>query len=142
MKTLNFKTEGIIILLTIVTLLQSCTVYKNHPVSAEKAAASNSSVAATDIHGRSHKFKRLYFENEKLFGVAKRESKTAGDLAQWIESDPNDPDSKFVNILIDETKIKRFNPKDKFSSYFFPALLVLVAIPLGVVAAGGLEWGN
>ena len=138
MKTTNLK--WIALAFSVLMLMQSCVVYQKTASSVNEAIASTKKVKAKTIVGVEYKFDDIVRENDQLYGIAKRYSKTAEMLSQQITD--NNLDKEMVKILILENTIKGYYLVDKKKStvmtLFFPGILLLVIIIASLSTADSL----
>ena len=109
MKTTNLK--WIAIALSVLMLMQSCKVYHGKTATVDEAVLSQKRVIAKNFINRTYRFNNLQKVDDKLYGKAKRSSKTAKDLSDWIIEDKSD--EKWVVIELRERTIKEYRIQNK-----------------------------
>ena len=114
------------ILLAILLLLQSCSVY-NIPTSVESAVNSDTKVKIFTKDDRKYKFKRLENENDRLIGITKRGSSTAKKLAGM----PATIEGKFLRIDLSDVEIEEIMRYNKSSS----TLLTIATVAGSLIVA-------
>jgi len=114
MKAIKLYLKQIASVLSVLILLQGCTVYKSVSATLNEAYKSNSKVKITTIENKILKYKRIRHENNQYYGIQKIQGKE-------------------VKSLIDKDKINQIQLKDKLLSVIIPiAIPLLPIIILGI----------
>lgn len=111
MKTLNFNHKLISLLVGFLFLFQSCSVYHSKSVSPETAIASEKKLKLRTGTDQFYKFRKLEKSSSGIYGIAKKNSKTAALLSADIEG--NYPGNNDVKIIIPENTIEEIRLKNK-----------------------------
>lgn len=131
MNTSNLSFKAISTILSIMILMQSCSVYDKTPVTLETAVTYPRPVKVVSNNSKNYKFKSLEQKEDQIYGVARRNSKTSRILyAQIIE---NKIDRRYVKILLKDEQVNNIYHKDKFTSTVVTILVVIAT--LGVLNA-------
>lgn len=130
MKNIYKQAKWVGICLSILMTLQSCRVYKTQKVSATDAVISEKRILVKDIYDRKFKFKKLVYENETLYGLAKKNTYTAKTLDLAIEGPKID--NRYVKIKLDEKRIREYHEHNKTLSLLLS--LGVPAIGIGILA--------
>ena len=112
MKTIKKQIKSVALILSMLILLQGCTVYKSTPITIEQVAIGEQKVKVITKHNTKLKFKKVVIENEKLYGVRK-------------------VDGIDVKLLLDRNSIDTIKAKDK-------TLSIILSIGIPVIIIGGL----
>jgi len=112
MKTLKKQLRSITLLLAIVMIFQSCTVYKSANVTLDQAVQNESKVKVRTINNERFKFNRIGVEDGNYYGVKKN-------------------NSVVIKTPLDQNFIKTINEKDK-------TLSTILSIGIPVVIVGGV----
>lgn len=110
MKTIKKQIKSITLILSLLVLLQGCTVYKSASVSLDQAANDESKVRLETTSGEKLKFKRIGVENGNYYGI----KKVKGNI---------------VKVPLDTNYIKKVKLKDKTLS-----TILTIALPIAVIA--------
>lgn len=105
-------------------LFQGCAIYQEENVSVEKAVESNSKLKLKIKNSEVYKFHELEKDNENLYGIVRKNSKTAEELAADIIN--NNYAGKFVKIAIPENSIEEIRLKYPALSTLLPAVGALI----------------
>ena len=111
MKAIKVHLRSFALLLSVLILLQGCTVYKSTTVSLDQAVQSESKVRVYTNTNEKLKFKRIGLENGSYYGVEKI-------------------NSSMVRTPLDQDYINRINEKDKTLS-----TVLNIGIPIVIVGA-------
>ena len=125
MKTLKNHLKVVALFLSVLILLQGCTVYKSSSVSLEQAEQNQSKVKVITKNNEKLKFMRIGIENGNYYGIKKKNG--------VIVNTPLDQD--FINII---------NEKNKTLSTILTIAIPVVIIGgiLGIMIADDLsDWG-
>jgi len=149
-KPLRKHLKLIALILSVTVLLQSCSVYTYKPTTVVDAV--NSGFAYTikvkSINNESYTFAKLEKENEQIYGIVKKKSRTASILSNQItEIGVYNYDN--VKILLKEEQFKEIyiKKRDKTLSTVIP-IVIGVAVTIGILglivddASHNLDWGN
>ena len=125
MKTLKKQFKSVALILSMLILLQGCTVYKSVPVTLEEASKAGTKVNIENKNGENVRFLRVIELNDgHYYGVKK---------ANGLVS----------NIRIDENKIKKVELKDELLSTISSiAIPVIAATIVFVIAANTHPFPN
>ena len=117
MKTIKQQFKSVSLILSVLILLQGCTVYKSVPVSLEQAANSETKVKVLTKSNEKYKFKRIGVENGNYDGVKTQ-------------------NGKLVRIPLDTKMLNKINVKDKTMSTIlsFGIPILILGIPLIIYA--------
>ena len=110
MKTIKIHFKAVALFLTVLMMLQSCTVYKSTPVTLSEAVKADTRVKIENRNGEKLKYFRIVQGND---------GKYYGD--QIINKMHN-------NILINEDEIEKIQIKDKSTS-----TIITIAIPIAII---------
>ena len=122
-KTIKKQLKSIALILSMLILLQGCTVYKTTPITKEQAANEEQKVKVITKDNVKLKFKRIAFENGKYYGVRK-------------------VDGKMMKLLLDTDAIESIKEKDKtLSTVLSIGIPVIIVGGLTAVAALGINGG-
>ena len=126
MKTTNLK--WIAYFLSVLMLLQSCAVhvYDKNSVSVDEAIAYNNRVKAKTFVDVTYEFDDLIREEGQLYGITKRNSKTAKKLIQQIVDE--NYKNKYVKMAMLENTIKSYHLKNKNKSTIKSVMLNLLTL--------------
>jgi len=116
MKTINIHLKIVAFLISLMILLQGCTVYKPTTASLEEVSKSQTKAKILTTDNETLKFNRIDFIDGKYLGV----------IFNDVEKNP-----KIEFMPLDKNNIQSIKVKDKTTS-----TIITVAIP--VVAVGGL----
>lgn len=132
MKPLRKHLKLIALLLSFAILMQSCNIYLKTQ-SVEQAISKRKAVKIKTINNQKYKFKRLIFEGDKLYGIAKTDSETSLLLKDKIVSLANDP--TYVQIDISEIQISRVESFNFVLTFFsIPLIIFASLVGLGILA--------
>ena len=106
MKTIKKQIKSVTLILSMLILLQGCTVYKSVSVTLEQAAKEENKVRLETTSGEKLKFKRIGIDNGEYYGV----KKVKGNI---------------VKVPLDTNYIKNVKLKDKTLS-----TILTIALPL------------
>ena len=112
MKTIKEQFKSVALSLSMLILLQGCTVYKSASVTLDEASKSETKVKVVTKSNEKLKFKRIGVENGKYYGVRK-------------------VDGKMMKLILNTDTIKSIKEKDK-------TLSTVLSIGIPVVIVGGL----
>ena len=118
MKTIKKQINSIALILSVLILLQGCTVYKSVPVSLEQAANSETKVKVLTNSNEKLIFKRIGVENGSYYGVKKVKR-------------------NMVKIPLDKKMLNKINVKDKTMS-----IILSVGIPIALLLGAGFVFDN
>lgn len=121
MKTLKKQTKTFALFLSIIILLQGCTVYKSTSVSLDQAVKKEQKVKVVTKVKEKLKFKRIGFEEGKYYGV----KKVKGEI---------------VKVPLDQNFIDSIREKDKTLSTIATvgvSIVSLLGVLVGVYLLGG-----
>jgi len=110
MKTLKKQFKSVALILSMLILLQGCTVYKSVPISIEQAVQNESKVKVFTKNNNKLKFKRIINVDGKLYGVRNLEG---------IDR----------NLSLDRNSIETIKEKNKTLS-----TILSIAIPVVIIA--------
>ena len=113
MNTFKKRTKMLTLFLTLVMIIQSCTVYKSSTVTLNQAVQNESKVRVKTVNNEKLKFDRISFENNQYYGVNKKNNQAV------------------IKTPLDQKLIKSVNEKDK-------TLSTLLSIGIPVVIVGGI----
>jgi len=116
MKTINIHLKIVAFLISLMILLQGCTVYKPTTASLEEVSKSQTKAKILTTNNETLKFNRIDFIDGKYLGV----------LFNDVEKNP-----KIEFMPLDKNNIQSIKVKDKTMS-----TIITVAIP--IVAVGGI----
>lgn len=125
----NLKKSAVI--LTVLVLMQSCSIYHSKTVSIDDAINFDDKVKIKSPDADVYKFEKITKVDGKIYGLAKKKSSTAKELNDqiiWKNSD-----EKNASILLTDKNISSVHLKNKSAS-----TIVSIVIP---VAALGLVIG-
>ena len=114
MKTIKKQFKSVALILSILILLQGCTVYKSVPVSLEHAAQNETKVKVTTKNNEKFKFKRIGVEDGNYYGV----KKVKGNI---------------VKVPLDANYVNNVKLKDKTLS-----TILTIALPIAIIVGLGL----
>ena len=148
MKTNKYYLKAIPLLLSLILLMQSCYVYDSVPVTSEKAidayqGRKGLANKRVKIISDSHKleFKYLSEKDGKIYGVARKKSKTARLLVNQIEDSTKRTYKKnkynMIEIPLTNEQSREVYPLNRVKTGLKTAL---VALPVGVAAALGMGY--
>jgi hypothetical protein len=127
-------------LVSILLLIQSCSFYRSTAYTPEEAIQKHRKVKIYYHEGSRYKFKRLYTQNDSLFGIAKINSKAARHLAKQIVK-TSEKSKRYVVIALNPEKIKKVKVKLETLSTITTVLTVgyvsVAALFLLIYANGG-----
>ncbi len=126
MKTFRKKIQFISRLLILICFFQSCSVYHSKTVSADKAAESNKKLKLTTATDKVYKFRQLERDNTGIYGIAKKRSKAAKNIAGHIVE--SNYEGEFVKIAIPENLIKNIRLKNNTLSVVLTSASVMVLL--------------
>ena len=122
MKTTNLK--WIVYALSALMLMSSCRVYHSKTSTVDEVVMSKNMVLAKNYNGDKYKFKYLFKENNKIYGIANGTIKTARLLSENIVED-NIEGGIDVKILIPSDQIKEYHIKNNTLS-----TILTIGIPI------------
>jgi hypothetical protein len=114
MKTLKKQFKSIALILSMLILLQGCTVYKASSVSLEQATLNKSKVKIMTKNNVKLKFERIVVEDGNYYGI-------------------RTVDSQNVKLLLDTNTVEMIKEKDKILSTILSIGIPIVSI-IGVSA--------
>ncbi|WP_370476562.1 hypothetical protein [Tamlana flava] len=119
MKAPKIHFKSIAIFLSLLIMLQSCSVYKSVPISIEEAVQANSKVKVYKRNGDEVKYKKIIFSNDgQYYGIEK---------ATIFKSNNN--------VLINEDQIVMIRVINKEPSAIMTGLLIaFICLPFFMVA--------
>ena len=109
MKVIKLHLKQLATVLSILILMQGCTVYKSASVTLNEAYSSNSKVKVTAFENKILKYKRIRHENNQYYGIQKIQGQE-------------------VKSLMENTRIKKIQLKDKLLSIIIPMAIPLLPI--------------
>lgn len=125
MKTLKKQIQSMALILSILVLIQSCTVYRSVPISIETAVKNKSKVKIVTKNNNKLRFNRIEFQDGKYFGIKKF-------------------NSGMVKASLDENSIETIKEKDKTLSTILsigiPGVIVDGLIVLGITGFSGFAY--
>jgi len=104
----------LITLILIMLLFQSCKVYKSKSITSDEAVEFQRNVKIKTTTNETYKFESLQKDDGKLYGIAKRNSRTAKKLKDKIVK--TNSNSKFVKILLPDNFVDKIYYQDKTMS--------------------------
>ena len=116
MKTIKIHLKIVAFLISLMILLQGCTVYKSTTASLEEVSKSQTKAKVLTTYNETLKFKRIDFIDGKYLGV----------ISNDMEINP-----KINFIPLDENNIQSIKVKDKTTS-----LIINIGVP--IVVLGGI----
>jgi|SRR5690606_26750470 len=111
--------KNISYLLVFLILMQSCNVY-DAPISVDAAVAADRKAKVITTDNQKYKFRRLENKNDRLIGVTKKGSPTAGKLA----GAPSEMVGNYLEIDLSSLDIEKIRLRNKAGS----VVLTIVAI--------------
>ncbi len=114
MKTIKKQIKSVTLILSMLILLQGCTVYKSVSVTLEQAAKEENKVRLETTSGEKLKFKRIGIDNGEYYGV----KKVKGNI---------------VKVPLNSNYIKNVKLKDKTLS-----TILTIALPIAILVGAGL----
>ncbi len=118
MKTIKIHLKIVAFLISLMILLQGCTVYKSTTASLEEVSKSQTKAKVLTTNNEILKFKRIDFIDGKYLGV----------ISNDMEINPK------INFMpLDENNIQSIKVKDKTTS-----LIINIGVP--IVVLGGILW--
>lgn len=118
--------------LVLVTILQSCSIYRSKTMNVDEAVAFNRKVKIKTTDGKTFKFKSLERDEHGLVGITRPNSIAGRKLkAEVVETNYQ---RKFVKIKLEEEEIEQIKPKDYLGS-FFVVLGVALAVTTAIIAS-------
>ena len=108
--------------LTVLMLLQSCTIYRKMPVSIDEAVATNNSVKVYTTENEKYKFKRLVKEDDKIYGISHINGPNAKKFTNSIEEIYRSKSQVKILLPFD---IKEVYIENKTLSTLVPIVLVV-----------------
>jgi hypothetical protein len=135
MRTIKSKSKCITYLLSMILLLQSCTIYHSSTGSAEQAIASNNKVRVDGSEGFSLKFKKIERIDDEIYGLTKTKSSTYKRLKgrETKESQLDD----HIYVRLSEKEIQSLHLKNRTASTVVTILVPVLAI--GVLVFAGTK---
>lgn len=121
--------KNLSLLLVLLLLLQSCSVYHS-PTTVEKAVAADNKVKVISADQQKYKFKRLEEENGRLTGVTKPRSSTAEKLAGM----PAETEGRFLKVDLSEVTIEEIRLRNNTLSTIINIAIPVVAVLTGLIA--------
>ncbi|CAN5251345.1 hypothetical protein BH23BAC2_BH23BAC2_26570 [soil metagenome] len=119
------------IMLTLIILCQSCTVYRYKNISINEAIETKSKVRVKTTSNKNYVFNKIEKNEEIVYGIANKNSKEVRQLVDQII--PESASENKVKIRLVENSIEEINPKNKTLS---------VLVPIGVVIASFILLGS
>ena len=114
MKTLKKQFKSVALILSMLILLQGCTVYKSASVTLEQAANEENKVRLETTSGEKLKFKHIGIDNGEYYGI----KKVKGNI---------------VKVPLNSNYIKNVKLKDKTLS-----TILTIALPIAIIVGAGL----
>lgn len=141
MKTIRKYLKWISFLLSIIVLFQSCKVYQNKSATVDEAVKSLKRVKIISFGDNIYKFENLQIREGQLYGLAKKNSKTAETLSgQVVEENGN---TKYAKIHILDNTIKEIHIQNKTMSIIVPIGVVIITFTaLGLIFQDSFKWGD
>lgn len=130
---INRHVKQFAVLLTILVLFQNCSIYRAKEATIDEATTFPGKVKIKTTSNDSYKFERLIKEDGKIYGLAKRNSKSANKLMDKVLSESLE--NKFVIINLSDNFIETIHLKNKTLS---TGLGVLGVVYIVAIAAGGI----
>jgi len=126
MKTVHYGLKWIVLTLSMLFLLQSCSVYNSKTVTVDEVILSGESVKVKCHNDAIYKFEKLVREDGEIYGIACEKGRTAKKMSgQIVDGYLN---NKQVKILLLENTIKECHLHNKDLSDLIPNLFsVLLA---------------
>lgn len=118
---------------SIITLLQSCTVYRGSSVSLEEAVEENTKVVVVTANGNKLKFKKLESRAEHSIGLVKeqRTKEILNELGFNFEKNGN------LSIYnLDSLEIVEIYPKNKTATTFVNIGIIILSVATILAVAG------
>jgi hypothetical protein len=128
MKTITKNLEWAARILSLIILLQSCTVYNSATTSVDEAIMSNDKVKVDAPEANSYKFLKIIRMDNEIYGVAKKKSYTSKKLqAQIVDTSY---EGKYNLIKLTRDDLESVHLKNKGAS-----LALTIGIPVILVGA-------
>ena len=124
MKTLKNQLKVIAQILSVLILLQGCTVYKSANVSLDDAYKSQTKVKVKTNDNRTLKFKRIAFEDGSYYGI--NESYKDDPFEQY--------NKELIKTHIDVENIENIRIKNKTMSTILPLATPVVVFGILIIA--------
>jgi hypothetical protein len=118
MKTIKKQFKSVALILSMVILLQGCTVYKSTPITIEQVAKEEQKVKVITKDNVKLKFKRIGFNNDGYYGVKKQKG-------------------EIIKTHLDPSFINNIKEKDKTLS-----TILTIALPVGILVGIALIIGD
>ena len=134
MKKTRQHLKRIAMLLIFLMTLQSCSIYYSKTASVDEAIQSDNKVKVITSTNDTYKFKKIKRENNQIYGVVKKRSKTAETLSDL--GIIKNSDSKTVTIFLEDITVKEFYLKNKGAS---TGIAVGIAV-VGTAAVLGVSY--
>lgn len=122
-----------ILVCSVITLLQSCTVYRGSSVSLEEAVEENTKVVVVTANGNKLKFKKLESRAEHSIGLVKEErtKEILNELGFNFEKNGN------LSIYnLDSLEIVEIYPKNKTATTFVNIGIIILSVATILAVAG------
>ena len=135
MKTIRKHLKLGSLLLAFTIFLQSCSIYRAQTASVDEALQFNQKIKLVINSDDTYKFEKLLKENEHIYGISQKDSRTAKYLhKQIVEENEN---QKYVKILLTKDQLNKIHLLNKGLTIAV-TLAVLSPIFLIIIGLDGL----
>lgn len=139
MKTTNSNLKLIAVLLSIILLFQSCKVYHNKTVTIDDALHFPKNIKVVSATKDIYKFKSLQKEEGEIYGIVKKNTKTAKKLTTQIVENNN---PRLVKIQLLEENIKEIYLQNTSMTTVGNVIIVIGSLFALLILAFAIDGGG